>query len=612
VRVLFILILCHFIHSVTAQVIRQDTARMPSSSVFLLTVTAPDKPHVQRVLPTKQRQLINDSTLKVIDAAILRTNLQQSDYLAASFDHYKKVDSVITARLWLGPAFRWVQFRPADALSERWLRSTNIAHQFKPGKPIRPELLLRAQKYMLEEAENNGYPFAAIWLDSMLIDSSGGVSGVLRVRPGLYFEYNDLKINGTVKLPKSMLARYLGIRKGDPFSRAQVLDIRGQLKSLPYLDQYANPTVNFSGSTATVNLWLKKKRAGRFDFIIGLLPQTATTPGNASNLILTGSLNGTFLNALGQGERLSIEMERLRPETQKMDIQTAIPYIAGSPFGFEGRLNIFKRDSTWVDAQGNIGVLYLLSRANKISFLLENRSSYLQSVDSVRVVNNRQLPANLDFRQNGLGVEVEFTSLDYRFNPRKGYVIQSKLIASRHTIQKNNEIIQYRDPNDENFDFSTLYDSIKLKTVRIRPEIKMEGYIPFAQRFTCLLRARAAGIFTKDPVSQNEQYRLGGNKLLRGFDEESLFATRWAVFTTEIRLIIGQNAFMSVFADGGYIENITARTRIVQRPLGFGAGMNFETAAGVFGISAAVGRTNAGEGLDLRATKIHVGYVSVF
>jgi hypothetical protein len=40
--------------------------------------------------------------------------------------------------------------------------------------------------------------------------------------------------------------------------------------------------------------------------------------------------------------------------------------------------------------------------------------------------------------------------------------------------------------------------------------------------------------------------------------------------------------------------------------------MNFETPAGIFGISAAVGRLNPGDGLDFRATKFHLGYVSVF
>lgn len=106
---------------------------------------------------------------------------------------------------------------------------------------------------------------------------------------------------------------------------------------------------------------------------------------------------------------------------------------------------------------------------------------------------------------------------------------------------------------------------------------------------------------------------MGGNKLLRGFNEESLFATRFAVGTLEYRLLIGQNSWLAAFADGGYLENLTDRTRSFLRPLGLGAGMTFETRAGVFGIGMAVGSRQVGaEVIDFRAAKFHLGYVSLF
>jgi hypothetical protein len=46
--------------------------------------------------------------------------------------------------------------------------------------------------------------------------------------------------------------------------------------------------------------------------------------------------------------------------------------------------------------------------------------------------------------------------------------------------------------------------------------------------------------------------------------------------------------------------------------LGAGAGLTFETKAGIFGISLAVGRRDVGQSMDLRATKFHLGYVSLF
>ncbi|MBK8192003.1 MAG: hypothetical protein IPK76_01825 [Lewinellaceae bacterium] len=147
-----------------------------------------------------------------------------------------------------------------------------------------------------------------------------------------------MKINGDVKLPPAFLPNYLGLKSGGAYSRALVLRIREQLRSLLFVESTGNPTVTFSDTEATVNLFLQKKRASRFDFIIGLLPRPDATDGK---LLLTGSLSAAFLNALSLGERFAVEFERLRPETQKLDVQMGIPYVFGTPFGGGGRLHIF-------------------------------------------------------------------------------------------------------------------------------------------------------------------------------------------------------------------------------------------------------------------------------
>ncbi|MBK8425170.1 MAG: BamA/TamA family outer membrane protein [Lewinellaceae bacterium] len=126
------------------------------------------------------------------------------------------------------------------------------------------------------------------------------------------------------------------------------------------------------------------------------------------------------------------------------------------------------------------------------------------------------------------------------------------------------------------------------------------------------LGIRGGGIFSEKPIFANEQYRLGGNKLQRGFDEESLFASRFAVATAEFRLLLALNSYLSVFTDYGYLENETDRIRLFLRPLGIGAGLNFETQAGIFGISVAVGRRDNGQPVDFRTAKFHLGYVSLF
>jgi outer membrane protein assembly factor BamA len=552
------------------------------------------------------------ATPKALDSLCraLLAHFQAKSFLSASIDSLQTYgDTLATAQFWLGPSMQWIQLRLADPQNEAWAKAAGYRRALFSGKNFHYDQVVQLKQRMLEQAENNGYPFASVWLDSISVQADGGVGAVLQVERKRYFAFRGLKMVGDVQLPKYFLPNYLGLRAGAPYSRERVLRLRDQLQTLLFLETTSNPSVSFSGNDATVNLFLQKKRASRFDFIVGILPQPNTPTGK---VLITGSLSAAFQNALNLGERLSIELERLRPETQKLDVQAGVPYLFGTQFGVDGRLGIFKRDSTWVDAQSDVGVQYMFTGGDFLRFLWENKSASLQKLDTATIVRNRQLPANLDLKQNGFGLESAFTRLDYRFNPRKGWNIQLKAVAGFNKVQRNNQIESLQDPEDPNFQFSSLYDSITERSTRFRLEGQGAFYVPMFVRTTLKIGLRAGGIFSNKAIFANEQYRLGGNKLLRGFDEESLQATRFVVATAEYRLLIGQNAFLGVFTDWGYIENLTDRNRLFLRPFGIGAGLNFETRAGIFGINVAVGRNDPGQAVNFKAAKFHLGYVSLF
>lgn len=543
----------------------------------------------------------------------LLRHFQQRSFLLASID---SVGENEPRHFYLGPPLHWVSLRAGQSITgKRWISKARFRPAVLEGKRWRTDEIQALQTALLEQAENNGYPFAVVWLDSLEIQSDGGISAVMQLDEKRFFAIKTVKIIGDVKLPAAFMPHYLGLRPGMPYSRARVLQLRDQLRSLLFVEPVANPGVTFAGNPsaasgdAIINLYLNKKRAGRFDFIIGVLPQPNATDGR---LLLNGSLSAAFQNALNLGERFSAELERLRPETQKVDVQAGVPYLFGSAFGAEGRLGIFRRDSTWTDAQTELGASYLFRGADFVRFFWENKSSSLQKIDTLAILSSRQLPPNLDFRQNGFGIETAFSRLDYRFNPRRGWAFTLKVAAGFNTVRRNTQIESLRDPEAPDFSFSSLYDTVAGRAARYRAEFRGEIFIPVFVRSTIRAALRSGGIFSEKPVLVNEQYRLGGNKLLRGFDEESLFATRFAVATLEWRLLIGPNSFLAAFADAGYLENLTRQNRLFLQPLGLGAGLNFETRAGIFGISAAVGRRDTGQAVDFRATKFHLGYVNLF
>lgn len=605
----FITTLCTFFAlSAAAQPPLRLHLSLPRADSALFTRLTQDfVPRPQAIAPDTFLLLLPDSAAMTPTCQRLIQHLRAQSHLTASLE--PSVANPPTLHLYVGPPMRWVALRPLAAADRAWLEAAGFQEKNFTKKTLRYDALLSLEKRVLEHFENNGYPFASVWLDSVRVDSAGGVSAMLAVQRNRFFTFKQLKIRGDVKLPAAYLPNYLGLRAGQPYSRAQVLRLQTQLRTLLFVESGGNPSVTFAGNEATVNLFLQKKRASRFDFIIGLLPRPSVPGSSASRLLLTGSLNAAFQNALSLGERLSVELERLRPETQKLDVQVGVPYLLGTPFGAEGRLNIFKRDSTWVDAQADLGVQYLFEGADFVKFFWENKRSSLQKVDTVAVRATRRLPPNLDLRQNGFGLESVLTRLDDRFNPRRGWTTTLKGVAGFNTVLRNSQIESLQDPA---FDYASLYDSVAGRSTRFRLEGNAECYLPVFVRSTVKIKLRAGGLFSEKPVFANEQYRLGGNKLLRGFDEESLFATRWAVATAEFRLLLGQYSYLAAFSDYGYLENVTNRTRSFLRPLGLGAGFNFETQAGIFGISIAVGRRDVGDGVDFRAAKFHLGYVNLF
>jgi hemolysin activation/secretion protein len=156
-----------------------------------------------------------------------------------------------------------------------------------------------------------------------------------------------------------------------------------------------------------------------------------------------------------------------------------------------------------------------------------------------------------------------------------------------------------------------LYDSLQLRTFQYRISGEFSGYLPLGKRSTVKLASTGAWTISNQAIFRNEQLRLGGNKLMRGFDEEVIFASSYLVGTSEYRLLLGQNSYLYAFLDYGWIIDRTSKTNQNYRVYGTGAGITFETRAGLFGVSLAYG-AKVGGSPDLAAPKVHFGYVSLF
>ena len=109
----------------------------------------------------------------------------------------------------------------------------------------------------------------------------------------------------------------------------------------------------------------------------------------------------------------------------------------------------------------------------------------------------------------------------------------------------------------------------------------------------------------------NELYRIGGIKTQRGVDEASIYASSYAIGTVEYRFLFEENSNLFLFTDQGWWEDQSRTPLLTDTPLGFGAGTSFETQAGIFSLTYALGR-QFNNPIELRGGKVHFGFTSLF
>lgn len=528
--------------------------------------------------------------------------LHSTAFLEATAERLRVEGNSLMADIRLGPAYRWLALSNGN-VPPQILDGAGYRERLYRGKPFQFAQLRKLQEALLDYAENHGYPFAEVWLDSIAIQD-GQVEAQIFMERGRLILVEELALKGDAKISAPFMESYLGIAAGQPYNNRKVLRIRNRVQELPFLSLSSDPLVTFIEDQATIALPLRQKRASRFDFVLGVLPQNeAGQQDNDRRILITGTFNGELQNQFGQGERIYVAFEQLRPETQQLDLAFNYPYFLGLPFGLDFSLDLYKRDTSYLDLETDVGVQYLFEGGNYLKAFWNNRASTLLTINEARLQLQERLPDNLDVRNAYFGLEYLFQRLDYRFNPRKGWRVFLRGGAGTKRIERNNRVLE--------LGYGELYDTLALRSFQYKLSGQLEGYVPILSRATVKGSLSGGALFSEAPVYFNEQFRIGGNQVLRGFDEESVFATRYALATLEYRLLIGQNSYIYVFGDAAYVEDVTVTRDNRDWPYGFGAGISFETAAGLFGVSLAYGK-RLGNPLDFSAPKVHFGYISLF
>lgn len=530
--------------------------------------------------------------------------LYDEGYLTASFDTIRQQEGKIDAWLTLGDRYEWISLHGGNT-EKHWLHSIGFKEKIYPGKVFSYTEVSRLCNRLLTELENNGYPFAVVRLDSILIQGNG-ISAALHVQKNQLFRYDTLSVLGNARISKYYLYHYLGIRRGGLYDESVVSRIDSRLRQLSFLTPDRPTEILFTGDKARPVLALSGRKSSQFDLLIGVLPNSEST----GKLLITGEATIHLVNPFGYGESLRLNWRKLQPRTQNLDVGAAFPYIVSLPFGVDAGLRLYKRDTLFLDVDWDAGISYLFVGGNYFKVFVNGRFSQALFVDTNQIILTRALPEYSDTRKLLYGLEYYLERLDYRFNPRSGWVVKLRGAAGTRQIIPSDQIKKIRDPENAGQTFSFLYDNLKLKTVQFKFDTRLEKYFALARRST-LRTVFTGGALLADNIFLNEMYRLGGSRLLRGFDEESIFSSMFGVVTLEYRFLLGENSFFNLFADAAYTQYKTIRQSTYDFPYGVGTGLAFATKAGIFNVSYALGSQQRNP-INFRAAKIHFGYLNLF
>lgn len=517
-------------------------------------------------------------------------SLWNDGYLAARTDSIRQDSTSQTVYINAGQQYQWAVLSPGNVDDEILSFAGYHKRNFR-NKIFKVKEVARIQERILLWCENNGYPFASIRLDSVEFENDGRIKSQLNLTRNRFTKIDSIIVKGSLKTSEAFLYNYIGIAPGDPYSESKIAALSPRIKELSFAKESKPFTILFTDRYTKLTLYLDKKKAGQFDGIVGILPD------NSGNVVFTGDVRLKLQNSLRRGELIELNWRRLQTQTQDLKAKISYPYLFRTPAGIDYSIKLYRRDTSFLHVQQVFGLQYIFTGNTGIRAYVKNTSSSLLATTGMENLTTLPSTADISAISYGLGAHIE--KLDYKFNPTRGWLVDFTWDIGTRTIKENSGL----NP--------VIYEGLKLKTAAYSSSLTIEKFWPMGKRMTILSGIKSAWAFNSGFLLRNELSRIGGLTTLRGFDEESIFASSYAITTIEYRFLLEQNSWFFAFYDQGWYENDSKDTFVTDTPYGFGTGVTFETKAGIFALTYALG-SQFGQPVQFRSGKIHVGFIGLF
>ncbi len=520
----------------------------------------------------------NEKTDRII--AQYQVKQWEKGYIAFSFDSLFAKSDTLNITYNKGQKYIWGELKIKENTG------TKQDKYFLNNTPFSLKGTERQLMAILSSYENNGYPFVSLYFDSLtIIDKK--INAILKIEKNYLYKIDSIVIKGNSKINKKYLSNLIEISEGDTYNESLIQEIDNKLKNNLFVHSKTPVKIIFTENTCKLILDLEKVKSNKFDGMIGFLPNPKT-----NKIQLSGDVQLHLANSFNHAEILDFNWKKLNENGQELKTNIQYPYLFNTVFGVDGVLYMLKQDTSFLSVEQKLGVFYSFNSNNFLKLFVNNRTSSVLSSSSLYASTS----GFGDYKATLFGANLLINKTDNIFNPRKGkYLDIETMIGNKSTST-----------------YTNISDSIiNRKSMQIIIGAKLGSYFSLNKRFVYKLLVQGQTI-TDDQLLTNEFFRIGGLKTLRGFDEVSIYASDYSILTNELRFLLEERSYLFVFTDlAWYQKRMMNNTTISDTPYGFGAGISFETKAGNFILTYALGKQFSNP-IEFKNAKIHFGINTSF
>jgi outer membrane protein insertion porin family len=453
----------------------------------------------------------------------------------------------------------------------------------KEGAPYSEKMASDDISHLLIMAANQGFPFAEAHLNEVAVRRLGDKALVdlsIRIREGRRTFCSGVRLIGNSYTKDYVILREINLPKGSLYLKNKIDAIPARLNRLGFLKQ-AHPPQLIAAAADSVDIVVRVEEgnASAFDGVIGYIPDRSKSGGYFSGLI-----DLSFKNLFGTGRLFDIHWKKADRFSEEFYLAYTEPWISGYPVDVGITLERVVRDTTYLEWNFSLNArLRLLDRISLFGGF--KRHSVLP--DSMA---SRELRLARNTVING-EIGLEYDTRDYPANPSSGVLYMSSYTFGLKTNQGPAYLF--------------IEDSLKRSESLNSLRLKLEWYQRLWANQVLAVQLSARQI-KGGRLQLTDYFWFGGSRSLRGYRENQFRGSDVAWLNLEYRFLLGRSSRAFLFNDWGFYRQSIPEKQ--QKTLtGYGFGVRFETALGVFGIDYGLGK-----GDSFRDGKIHFGVVNRF